>query len=77
MEVRSRWLACRCRGAHCPHGAPTGIGSWPGTDIREALRVVRDLLAEAPEGVTTMPYLPELPARGPGTDLVGRSTRIS
>lgn len=54
----------------------TGIGSWPGTDIREALRVVRDLLAETPEGVTTMPYLPELPARGPGTDLVGRTAAV-
>lgn len=51
----------------------TGIGSWPGTDIREALRTVRDLLTEAPEGVTTLPYLPELPARGPGADLVGRA----
>src|SRR5690606_34852193 len=54
----------------------TGIGSWPGDDIREALRVDRDLLAEAPEGVTAMPYLPELPARGPGTDLVGRTTAV-
>lgn len=51
----------------------SGIGSWPGSDIREALRVVRDELTEAPEGVTVTPYLPELPDRGPGADLVGRS----
>ena len=49
----------------------TGIGSWPGTDLREALRVVRDLLAG--EGI---PYLPEAPARGPGADLIGRSAGL-
>jgi methionine synthase II (cobalamin-independent) len=46
----------------------SGIGSWPDTDIRQAVTTVRDLLSE--EG---LPYLPELPARGPGADLVGRS----
>ncbi|WP_109472113.1 methionine synthase [Ornithinimicrobium cavernae] len=54
----------------------TGIGSWPGTDVREALRAVRDVLTEAPDGVTTVPYLPELPARGPGADMVGRSAGL-
>lgn len=54
----------------------TGIGSWPGTDIRGALRVVRDLLTEAPEGVTPLPYLPELPARGPGADMIGRAAGL-
>ncbi|MCK0112385.1 methionine synthase [Ornithinimicrobium sp. F0845] len=54
----------------------SGIGSWPGTDIRDALRVVRDALTEAPDGVTTLPYLPELPARGPGADMVGRSAGL-
>jgi methionine synthase II (cobalamin-independent) len=49
----------------------TGIGSWPGTDLREALRTVRDLLAE--EG---LPYLPEAPARGPGADLIGRTAGL-
>lgn len=47
-------------------GVATGIGSMPGEDIVEALRVV---LGELPD----LPYLPELPARGPGADLVGRT----
>jgi hypothetical protein len=49
-------------------GSATGIGSLPGTDIREALRIV---FGELP-----LPYLPELPARGPGADLVGRSAGL-
>jgi methionine synthase II (cobalamin-independent) len=49
----------------------TGIGSWPGTDLREALRTVRGLLAE--DG---LPYLPETPARGPGADMVGRAAGL-
>lgn len=47
----------------------TGIGSWPGTDIAEAISVA---FAECPD----LPYLPELPARGPHTELVGRSTAL-
>jgi len=50
----------------------TGMGSWPGTDVRETLAVVRDLLADPGDGVEGLPYLPELPDRGPGADLVGR-----
>ncbi|SCL51015.1 Cobalamin-independent synthase, Catalytic domain [Micromonospora yangpuensis] len=49
-----------------PTGAATGIGSLPGTDIAEAQRIV---LGELP----VLPHLPELPARGPGADLVGRT----
>ena len=49
----------------------SGIGSWPGTDIRATLRVVRDLLAD--DG---LPYLPELPGRGPGADMVGRAAGL-
>jgi methionine synthase II (cobalamin-independent) len=45
----------------------TGIGSWPGSSVRTALAQVRELL----EG--QLPYLPELPARGPGADLIGRT----
>lgn len=54
----------------------TGIGSWPGNDVREALRAVRDVLTDAPEGVRAIPYLPELPARGPGADIVGRAAHL-
>ncbi|MFJ8577426.1 methionine synthase [Micromonospora sp. NPDC093277] len=49
-----------------PAGAATGIGSLPGTDIAEAQRIV---LGELPG----LPHLPELPARGPGADLIGRT----
>lgn len=69
----------------------TGVGSWPGTDIAKTLRVVRGLLADAgrdgdgtrgwaagpgDSGVTGLPYLPELPQRGPGADLVGRGAGL-
>lgn len=49
----------------------SGIGSWPDTDVRQAVTVVRDLLCE--DG---LPYLPELPARGPGADIIGRSAGL-
>ncbi|MFC4145616.1 methionine synthase [Micromonospora mangrovi] len=49
-----------------PAGAATGVGSLPGTDIAEAQRVV---LGELP----ALPHLPELPDRGPGADLIGRT----
>ncbi|MEO7069597.1 MAG: methionine synthase [Nostocoides sp.] len=49
----------------------TGIGSLPGTDIREAVREVRDSFTEP-----DLPYLPELPGRGPGADLVGRTAGL-
>ncbi|PZF84544.1 methionine synthase [Micromonospora deserti] len=52
-----------------PTGAATGIGSLPGTDIAEAQRMV---LGELP----ALPHLPELPARGPGADLIGRTAGL-
>jgi Cobalamin-independent synthase, Catalytic domain len=52
-----------------PEAAATGIGSLPGTEIREAVRTV---LGELPD----LPHLPELPARGPGADLLGRSAGL-
>ena len=44
----------------------TGIGSLPGDDIDAALALV---FSELPD----FPHLPELPARGPGADMVGRA----
>ncbi|MFW5474600.1 methionine synthase [Knoellia sp. CPCC 206450] len=49
----------------------SGVGSWPGESAREAVVTVRDLLTDA-DGLG-LPYLPELPARGPGSDVIGRS----
>jgi methionine synthase II (cobalamin-independent) len=52
-----------------PWGPATGIGSLPGTDPAEALRLV---LGELPD----FAHLPELPARGPGADLLGRTAAL-
>lgn len=46
----------------------TGVGSLPGTDPAEAARVV--------VGEYDLPHLPELPARGPGSDMVGRTLAL-
>ncbi|MEC4016248.1 methionine synthase [Streptomyces sp. H27-D2] len=47
-------------------GAATGVGSMPGVDAREAARTVTG-------SYERFPYLPELPARGPGADMIGRT----
>jgi hypothetical protein len=52
-----------------PEGSATGVGSLPGTDIAEAIRTV---LGELPD----LPYLPELPARGPGAEIIGRTAGL-
>jgi methionine synthase II (cobalamin-independent) len=52
-----------------PVGSATGIGSMPGTDPAEAMRVVA---GELPD----FPFLPELPDRGPGADLTGRTAAL-
>ncbi|MEU4687738.1 methionine synthase [Actinoplanes sp. NPDC023714] len=49
-----------------PAGSATGIGSLPGTDIAEAQRIV---MGELPG----LPHLAELPGRGPGADMIGRT----
>ncbi|MEV6386064.1 methionine synthase [Streptomyces sp. NPDC051773] len=51
-------------------GPATGVGSMPGGDAREAAKTVTGTF-EWPE--TGMAYLPELPARGPGADMIGRT----
>ncbi|HWM58283.1 MAG TPA: methionine synthase [Pseudonocardia sp.] len=55
--------------ARWPDGAATGVGSMPGTDPGEAAAVV---VGELP----LLPALPELPARGVGADLIGRTAAL-
>src|SRR5580698_1983444 len=49
-----------------PAATASGIGALPGTSARDAAGMVLHEL-------THLPYLPELPERGPGADLVGRA----
>jgi methionine synthase II (cobalamin-independent) len=49
-----------------PAGSATGLGSLPGTDIAEAQRMV---FGELPD----LPHLAELPDRGPGAEMIGRT----
>jgi methionine synthase II (cobalamin-independent) len=53
----------------------TGIGSMPGDDLATSLQVVLDELAGdgAEHGV---PFLPELPGRGVGSEMVGRALSL-
>ncbi|MBV1946258.1 methionine synthase [Streptomyces sp. BV129] len=46
--------------------AATGVGSMPGGDARETAKTVTGSLDD-------FPYLAELPARGPGADMIGRT----
>lgn len=50
-------------------GAATGIGSLPYEDVDEAARVV---MGELPD----LAHVPELPARGAGADMVGRTASL-
>lgn len=52
-----------------PTGVATGVGSLPGLDPAEAVSLV---FGELPD----LPHLPELPGRGPGADLLGRSAAL-
>jgi methionine synthase II (cobalamin-independent) len=58
--------------AVAPGPAASGIGSLPGGDLGAALRLVFDGLGGAPG----LPYLPELPARGVGADMTGRTAGL-
>jgi methionine synthase II (cobalamin-independent) len=62
VEPQSRPLPIRW-------GPASGVGSLPTTDPTEALRLV---LGELPE----FAHLPELPGRGPGADMVGRTAGL-
>ncbi|MER7202922.1 methionine synthase [Streptomyces sp. CB01635] len=50
-------------------GPATGVGSMPGGDAREAAKTVTGSVEE-------FPYLAELPARGPGADMIGRTAGL-
>lgn len=54
-----------------PTVGATAAGDWPGTDPYEAHRAVRGEL-----GGVNLPFLPSLPARGPGSDAVGRTLGV-
>ncbi|WP_055493585.1 methionine synthase [Streptomyces sp. TP-A0356] len=47
-------------------GAATGVGSLPGGDAREAAKTATGTFED-------FPFLAELPARGPGADMIGRT----
>ena len=49
----------------------TARGGWPGTDPLEATRIIRGEL-----GDPHLPFLMELPARGPGADALGRTAAL-
>jgi methionine synthase II (cobalamin-independent) len=52
-----------------PWGPASGVGSLPGSDPAEAVRLV---VGELPD----FPHLPELPGRGAGADMIGRSAGL-
>ena len=47
----------------------TGIGSMPGTDFAESLRIVLDTVGD-------LPYVPELPGRGVHAGMIGRTLAV-
>ncbi|THC49631.1 methionine synthase [Streptomyces sp. A1499] len=54
-------------------GPATGVGSMPGGDAREAAKTVAGSFDGPEQGI---PYLAELPARGPGADMIGRTAGL-
>jgi len=44
----------------------TGVGAWPGTDVHEVAVTIRDVCPD-------FPHLAELPERGPGAEMIGRT----
>ncbi|WP_258802682.1 hypothetical protein [Pseudarthrobacter sp. NS4] len=75
MTVRERHEPAPADAA--PHLAPpaevtaTGLGPWPGEDPLEAARIIRGEL-----GSPHLPFLAELPARGVGSDALGRTASL-
>ncbi|MGW2230994.1 methionine synthase [Streptomyces formicae] len=54
-------------------GPATGVGSMPGGDAREAAKTVTGSFDGPEQGI---PHLAELPARGPGADMIGRTAGL-
>jgi hypothetical protein len=52
-----------------PLGAATGVGSMPGLDLAASQARILEILPG-------LPHLIELPARGPGADLIGRTAAL-
>ena len=52
--------------------AASGVGSFPGEDAADFAEAVRVVLGEVPD----LPYLPELPGRGPAASLTGRALAV-
>ncbi|MFJ9739656.1 methionine synthase [Streptomyces sp. NPDC101166] len=50
-------------------GSATGVGSLPGGDAREAAKTATGSFED-------FPFLAELPARGPGADMIGRTAGL-
>ncbi|HXH79806.1 methionine synthase [Nocardioides sp.] len=50
----------------------TGVGSMPGEDDREYAEAVRLSLGELPD----LPFVPEVPGRGPGAGMTGRTLGV-
>lgn len=57
-----------------PSPRASGVGSWPAQPGDHPLEVARTVLGEL--GTDDLPYLPELPGRGPGADLTGRGAAM-
>ncbi|MGW1463698.1 methionine synthase [Streptomyces sp. NPDC002308] len=62
MSEKSRFSEC----------AATGVGSMPGGDARETAKTVTGSFADG-QGI---PHLAELPGRGPGADMIGRTVGL-
>ena len=52
----------------------SGPGSWPGLDPLEAQLAIFGDLADTPQGVAGLPFVPHLPERGIGADEVGAAS---
>ncbi|GIG22350.1 hypothetical protein Cch01nite_30740 [Cellulomonas chitinilytica] len=54
----------------------SGTGAWPGVDALDAASVVVGDLADAPTGVTGLPFTVLLPDRGPWGDRTGHAAAV-